>query len=297
MPAQPAKRRLRRQEADSDCLSIKMETLTACNLCGSSNIEVVNEKSNICRCRNCDYIFDSPRPTLAEITQYYSRIDKYDSWLAREKARDALWQRRLRLVRKRTCKKGKLLDVGTGIGQFLHFAKSYFEVSGTEVSQTAIRIAREKYGLNVSQGGLEDIDFKGQKFDVITLFHVLEHVPNVLLTIKKCRALLNTPGFLIIAVPNDVVHGAAKLPKISLENPDGEVHLSHFRDHVLERFLEKQGFEVVQATLDPYFAVEGREKLKNLLRFYCHLLIKKCTGVNHYDCLWMTAKTVGDQSI
>ena len=267
---------------------VEMETLTACNLCGSSNIEVVNEKSNICRCRNCDYVFDSPRPTLAEITRYYSRIDKYDSWLAQEKARDALWQRRLKLVRKGTYKKGKLLDVGTAIGQFLHFAREHFEVYGTEVSETAIRIAREKYGLNIYRGGLEDVDFKGIKFDVITLFHVLEHVPDPSLTINKCRELLNERGFLIIAVPND--RKPANLPQISLEDSAGEVHLSHFRDYVLKKFLEKQGFETVENTLDPYFAAEGREKIKNFLRFYYYLMVKVITGVNYYDCLWITAR-------
>src|SRR5687768_13082588 len=136
-----------------------METLSACILCDSPRLEVACAQNAFARCEACGLVFDNPRPTQAAIVDFYSQHDKYDNWLAEEHGRNALWKRRLRLVR-RHCPSGKLLDVGTGIGQFMHFARAHFEVTGTEISSTAIRIARDKYGLELRQGTLETLEFE-----------------------------------------------------------------------------------------------------------------------------------------
>jgi 2-polyprenyl-3-methyl-5-hydroxy-6-metoxy-1,4-benzoquinol methylase len=94
------------------------------------------------RCNECGFIFRNPRPSAAEISAYYSGETQYDAWLGNEKAREAMWERRLRkLLRYRAC--GALLDAGTGTGQFLHIARSHFNVEGTEVSASAVKIAKE----------------------------------------------------------------------------------------------------------------------------------------------------------
>jgi len=100
-----------------------------------------------------------------------------------------------------------LVQVGTGTGQFLYYAKNYFnEVYGTEVSCSAINIVKEKYKLDITEGDIVDIEFKtDMSFDNITLFHVLEHVTDPKKVIEKCRLLLNKEGILIIAVPNDIL--------------------------------------------------------------------------------------------
>jgi 2-polyprenyl-3-methyl-5-hydroxy-6-metoxy-1,4-benzoquinol methylase len=72
--------------------------------------------------------------------------------------------------------KGPLLDVGTGIGQFLAFEKQKYDIDGTEVSARAIEIARTKYGLHIRRGTVKELDFGDRRFEVITLFHVREHV-------------------------------------------------------------------------------------------------------------------------
>jgi len=101
---------------------------------------------------------------------------------------------------------GRLLDVGTGIGQFLHFARFGYEVTGTEVSEQAIQIARVKYGLELRRGRIEELDFGNRRFDVITLFHVLEHVHDPRRLLSRCRELLSTTGIVVVAVPNEI-HG------------------------------------------------------------------------------------------
>ena len=124
-----------------------METVAACNLCHSQTIRELDRDYNFCQCGACGYVFDSPRPTLDEIVAFYSQESKYDSWVDAAAARDALWKRRLeKLLPHRA--EGNLLDVGTGIGQFLHHARPHFtDVQGTEVSASAVRVAQEKYGL------------------------------------------------------------------------------------------------------------------------------------------------------
>src|SRR6266404_1761989 len=135
-----------------------METLSHCLLCESARIQAVDAEYNLCQCEACGYTFENPRPTLAAIVHFYSTPKKYDTWLAAENAREKLWKRRLKKLLKHA-EGGTLLDVGTGTGQFLNAAKPYFSrVTGTEVSQSGLSIAKEKYNLDIAQGALEECD-------------------------------------------------------------------------------------------------------------------------------------------
>ncbi|GFP24459.1 hypothetical protein HKBW3S09_01926, partial [Candidatus Hakubella thermalkaliphila] len=181
---------------------------------------------------------------------------------------------------KRYKRSGDLLDVGTGIGQFLFFARNDFKAKGMEISESAITIAKQKYDIDVTRGEIESINWDS-KFDVITLFHVLEHVPNPSSTMERCRELLNNGGILIIAVPNDTIgirptvirllstfkigkfrnYGRLGLPRLALDGSQSEIHLSHFTPSVLKGFLERNGFVVIRNTLDPYYAAKGIKKV------------------------------------
>ena len=100
-----------------------MDNLSACNLCGDEAIESVDGEWNLCRCPACGYVFDSPRPSMAELEAFYAQPAKYELWLQQEAGRDKLWKRRLKKLSRHRMP-GNLLDVGAGIGQFLwrHFS-------------------------------------------------------------------------------------------------------------------------------------------------------------------------------
>jgi hypothetical protein len=102
---------------------MKTELLQQCNVCNSTVLEVVDPDCNIVRCQACGYIFDNPRPTTEELITFYSRPTQYDSWLIELDVRDRLWKRRLSKLHP-TKKPGSLLDIGTGIGQFLDVARN-----------------------------------------------------------------------------------------------------------------------------------------------------------------------------
>ena len=287
-----------------------LETLNSCPSCGADNIPSIDALSRICECKTCGCIFDNPRPTIEDLIAFYSRSDKYDAWVSEEVARDLLWSRRLKQLL-RVGKLGSLLDVGAGIGQFLHHARPYFSaVCGTEVSKSAVEIAREKYGLDLRRGEIQSIDFGSEQFDNITLFHVLEHVPNPKSVIEKCSHLLRKNGVLVIAVPNDISSARAKtkrllrslgvsrfrnvgklgLPKLVLDGSLPEIHLSHFTPAALRRLVEQAGLSVTRDTLDPHYALIGLRKLKHDTYYVgCHF-IKLLFGVNLYDTVLLVAE-------
>jgi ubiquinone/menaquinone biosynthesis C-methylase UbiE len=209
-----------------------------------------------------------------------------------------------------TKKGGSLLDVGTGIGQFLAVARnSYTEVYGTEVSSKAIEIAKRKYDLNLFRGTLENLPTH-KAFDNITLFHVLEHVPDPRVTLEKCYSLLSEQGILAIAVPNEVASlrnfvkgiliragitkphelGKFGLPRISLGPESGEVHLSHFTPAVLRRLLRQVGFSIIRETLDPCYLVKGIRRLKAETYYYSCLAFLKVFKVHIYDTMFLIAR-------
>jgi SAM-dependent methyltransferase len=100
-------------------------------------------------------------------------------------------------------KGGKLLDVGCGNGQFLHRMKSLaWQVSGVEPVEAGVKAAKERYGIDVFNGTLEQAQFPSESFDVITLSHVIEHVPDPLALLRECSRLLRPCGKVIITTPN-----------------------------------------------------------------------------------------------
>lgn len=292
--------------------TIELETLSECLLCDGTSFQVLDKECNLNRCQNCGYIFDNPRPVLAELVKFYSRLSKYDAWLNELDERDSMWKRRLNLIAPFR-KKGSLLDIGTGIGQFLAVARPYYdEVYGTEVSASAVQIAKEKYGLEVFRGTAEQLLPSGKTFDNISLIHVLEHVPDPAATIGVCHSLLSDGGMLAIAVPNDVSclrHSLRKklvaagirkpypgtgkfcIHPIRLTEDTGEVHLSHFTPRVLENLLESSGFEVIKNVPDPHY-VERRidRKLRKDIFYQFCMGINKIAGANVFDTMLVIAK-------
>ena len=264
---------------------------TDCPGCRSASISPRSRGSFLAECASCGLIFDNPRPSRTAIAAFYSSEGKYDGWLVNLKGREGMWARRLQKMRRHKSP-GNLLDVGAGIGQFLHMAaEEYTGVCGTEVSGSAAKIAQSRYGITLHLGDVCELDLPSASFDNITLFHVLEHVHEPLRLIEECSRLLRSGGTLFVAVPNDIDSIKHRLRVANLKpievKTSGGIHLSHFTSGSLARLVAHGGLSILQVGLDPQWADHT----------YYWLPIYKCLGVwyslsktNLYSTIWLAAR-------
>ena len=243
------------------------ERVAACDLCGGTELATVTPVANVVECRACGYRFVNPRPSQEEIASSYSDPDFYAGWIEDEAGRARMWSKRLDLV-ERAGRNARVLDIGAGIGTFLSMGRDRFgwKVVGTEVSTSAVQVARKRHGLELLLGRAEDLSIPPGSFDLITLWHVLEHVPSPSRTLNLCHDLLRPGGLLAIAVPNDdaarpwLVGVKSRLrmraspPRYQALRPHTEVHLSHFSSKVLIQALRSRGFLIERVTLDDQYA-------------------------------------------
>ena len=276
-----------------------VETLGACPLCANTNIRHLDESFHFDQCQGCGFVFDNPRPTLDTIALHYSKTSNYDGWVQQSAARDELWRRRLKKVL-RDAAPGSLLDVGAGIGQFLALAKPHFaSVAGTELSEIAVKIASERYGLHLDCGTVEDLDLSPT--DNITLFHVLEHVPSPPETLRRCFELLRSGGRIFLCVPNDIhswtsrlramksrlrKNGNSQVVGLPRWESTPEIHLSHFTRSTLRFALEQAGFKVRREDFDPYFVASGWRLFANNLNYHVHSALH----LPSYQALWFVGE-------
>lgn len=183
------------------------------------------------------------QPVPKSLDAYYES----DAYLSHTDAKDSLFAKAYQFVKQITLKQkvrsignpnpgeNKLLDFGAGTGDFLQFAKNKaWEVYGIEPNDQARNLAKEK-GLNLFFS-LEE--FKNDQFDVITLWHVLEHIPNLKECLRQLQTLLKPGGILVIAVPNYKSWDAKKY-KGFWAAYDVPRHLWHFDRESMKHLLPK----------------------------------------------------------
>ncbi len=232
---------------------------------------------NIVKCNNCGFIFLNPRPQLETLDQFYN-VKGYDPFLStdeksslRDKFYMALrnWNLNVKYNQIKQYKKesGKILDIGCATGEFLEkFQRYYWKCTGVEVADTARQVAKTR-NIKVFSSVHEVPDH--EKFDLITLWHVLEHVHDLEETVKKIKTLLKPDGLLVIAVPNIESYDASQYNKdwVALDTPR---HLYHFTEQSMARLFANNGMTI-------------QHKHKLLLDIlYNNLLSKQLAGTNSF---------------
>ncbi|MBU4346710.1 MAG: methyltransferase domain-containing protein, partial [Candidatus Omnitrophica bacterium] len=178
-----------------------------CGLCGADDTRLVTieDSFKIVRCKRCGLIYLNPRPKEEDLLEFYGDFFSTDEKSVSQ------WSRLMGKVYKETKRNiereyssGKLLDMGCGLGLFLKlWDPKKWELFGIDISRKAVEYAKSK-GLNVKEGFLEKTDFSDKHFDVITMFYVLEHLPNPLKVLKEARRILKKNGLLVIRVPQSI---------------------------------------------------------------------------------------------
>jgi len=158
------------------------------------------------------------------------------------------WKRR---VIERHAQPGRLLDVGCGTGEFLHFMqKSGWQTRGLEPDARAARFARETYGLAVDTAAVEALERMQRPWDVVTFWHVLEHLAEPVPVLRAAADLLAADGWMLVALPNPTsidarVYGHRWVAW------DAPRHLVHFSPSTLARAAEAAGLEVIEQRTMP----------------------------------------------
>ena len=185
----------------------------SCALCRGNDFKRISEKDSkskgelvVCFCNSCSMVSQNPIPTEHQVEQYYATEYRQDYKQVFEPKLKHIYRAgnlaldRLGFLTKNNVASGKLLDVGAGGGEFTYVSSQLgFDSTGIEPNIGYSNYAKDQYQANVKTGQLADID---GKFDVITMFHVMEHIPDPIKTFKKLYDLLNEDGFLFIEVPN-----------------------------------------------------------------------------------------------
>jgi 2-polyprenyl-3-methyl-5-hydroxy-6-metoxy-1,4-benzoquinol methylase len=236
-----------------------------CNFCGATATEpfvVVSDlllerldvKTTLVRCRQCGLVYQNPRPTLAEMGEHYP--PQYESYADQtvQTKRNWLLQKAVQHGANKRCRfvtrhkpAGKLLDVGCAMGGFLLAMRDQgnWTLTGVEVNQSVAALARERHGLDVFAGTLEEAQFPTASFDVVTLWDVFEHLHDPQHALTEIHRILRPDGIVVIRVPN-LASWDASLFGATWAGLDSPRHLYILTPATLTAFLTKAGFGVVE---------------------------------------------------
>ena len=280
-------------------MSLKaLETIEVpCNLCEARDFVPlsVNCSLNIVRCRACQLVFVNPQPTVEALREYHaaSELLSQDGWSSyfdhSQKQIRELWEERLTDVKRwKQAPNVSLLDVGAGYGDFLHYvSKQGWQVSGFEFSPAVAQVSQKKYGIPLAVGDLFEMPFPDHSFDIITMWHVLEHLADPMAVLRRLFELLRPGGLLVIEVPNlnCLVRKSYQVPLTV------NLHLYHFSPTTLSSLVSAAGFNVLRShSGNTGFQYSRRTKIYAKRAFYaCSRLLEKTVGANVSDSIRLYA--------
>lgn len=213
------------------------------------------DRFQVVRCRTCGMYRLSPQPEPAQLSRYYPAnywFDPDESAASRlaERYRRFVLRDHIRFVLRAYRASGgvgPVLDAGCGGGLLLAMLRrSGVRGVGLDSSAEACAIAWRTHGVPAITGDLERNPFAPASFSLVTLFHVLEHLPDPLAYLEAARSLLQPGGRLVVQVPNAACWQFALLGR-RWNGLDVPRHLNDFRARDLEFVLRKSGFEVLRA--------------------------------------------------
>jgi len=209
------------------------------------------------RCDACGLARTFPRLPPAQLGRYYpqgyyGQNRRYPASM--ERCLQALYAVRSRAIQAASgVVGGTVLDIGCGRGELLdQMRRLGWSVAGTELSDASARYARDVLHIDVHVGDLEGTTFPDDRFSVVILWHVLEHVEHPEVLLHRVRNLLRPGGVLLVAVPN-FSSIEARWGKDVWFHLDVPRHLNHFTPHVLERMLASAGLRMQSTS---YFSLE-----------------------------------------
>lgn len=236
----------------------------ACNLCGGTRHGLLFRKFgyDLVRCQDCALVFVANPPGEAEIAAFYTAAADYHDELLDPASQP--FARMVGIARQHLAMLGRsvpsgnglrLLDIGCSSGLFLDQARrAGYNVAGAELSPETSAFARDHFGLPVHQGDWRDGGYADGNFDVVTLFDVIEHLPDPMAELRAIMRLLKPGGLLLQSTPN--IDGL--FPRLSYRlahrldywpHPEPPHHLFQFSAQTLAAMTVKAGYQVTRSDL------------------------------------------------
>ncbi|MBI4294965.1 MAG: class I SAM-dependent methyltransferase [Chloroflexi bacterium] len=196
----------------------------------------------IVKCLDCGLVYTNPRPVAQDILSSYRQVIDDTYVEADQQARLPTFRRNFRPLASLYSGAGRLLDIGCYVGAFLEVARQQgWDAWGVEPSEWAARLAQDK-GFPVSVGTLRQAGFTSDCFDAVTLWDVIEHLPDPMGELREVHRILRPGGSVLV----HTVNIDSKFARLM----DGrwpwlmEMHLYYFSPRTLCRMLEAAGFAV-----------------------------------------------------
>ena len=232
-----------------------------CPMCGSGDRDrlfvsrLYAEEVPVVRCRACGLLYQSPRPSDADLPAMYD--EKYwtgagagagDYTYADERTREpeVRLKSAARLARMESIvKPGRLLEIGCSFGTFLDEARRRgWEPRGVDLSEYAVKSCREERGLEVHLGSFEEAPLEPRSARAIHMSEVIEHLPRPREALRRCREILEPGGLLVIGTADaDSLARRLRGPRWGYYMPG---HVVYFGERTLRRALREEGFEVLR---------------------------------------------------
>jgi 2-polyprenyl-3-methyl-5-hydroxy-6-metoxy-1,4-benzoquinol methylase len=267
-----------------------------CDFCGSPNKKFIKEENGypISKCLECSliYVIQIPQINDGKVLGEKNVDDRSEIETNRLRYLD-VFKLLMDEVNQLRSKKGKLLDVGCGYGFFLVEAKqNNWEVFGTDLSEVAVEYVRNHHKIpQVFCTDLSDKTLSAQKFDVINMTNVLEHVPSPTEILNNCHKLLSNKGLLLIRVPNMNFYNIVKrivfiLKAVGVKN-GGELtylasppplHLIGFTPKTLEQYFKKTDLTTIEIKPSKLSSLSQETFLHKIVETTINLLYKISFG-------------------
>lgn len=252
-----------------------------CPWCGSDKAQInlwlkddflSHEDFHICECLNCGLLYTMPRPSKDRIGSYYKSEDYYSHQENKNGFIPKLYERvksvnlrsKYKMATAEKCV-GKLLDIGCGVGDFIHTAEQNgWDCLGVEPSEDARQIAASRIKASIIQS--EELELiPNETFDVITMWHVLEHVDNLKWQVEQLQRLIKKDGRIVIAVPNYKSYDGQYYQNLWAAY-DVPRHLSHFNRITIAKIFKSKGLELIKTDKliwDAYYVSFMSEQYKH----------------------------------
>lgn len=212
---------------------------------------VSNQLFQLVKCNSCGFVYTNDPPNEFEIGKYYQS----DAYISHTNSHEGFFNKIYQSVRKLSirqklkliqqfchCLTGSVLDYGCGTGSFLHYMKNNgWDVTGIEPDPSAQKKASTLISENILPTAAL-LALESNRFDVVTLWHVLEHVHSLKNVIKELKRVLKKGSLLVIAVPNHTSWDAQHY-KEHWAAYDVPRHLYHFNPTSIHTLLSNEKFE------------------------------------------------------